>query len=867
MNNRFISIVLALALSLSFVATAGASTVSDGISPNLSEVYDDRPENSEFVPPDCDSVLSLKVNSSESADAAPDSSITSTDTDYQISNEIDSGAGESAETEQADDPVRYPINIDENGHAEIEIELPITSIDPSELDIGETMGEESDDSIDVNPEESISPNSSVSDYPMTAYKLLWVSGTITNDRGEQFTYKEDIVETDGNKQDFNPDTKHWTREFLNTENITIAIYQAGFGYYKETLQTAIHEQGNIFQWTNNPGTTLSVDADGAATSMRWEYVLYDIDPALTELTVSFVAARRDDTAEWRRTLTINFAGDRGDPPTTPTLYFDRDYPEQYFLTGVDETMEYRVDTSRTWKPCTGNTMAFSSKLFGYDLHIRYRAVNGGLESQYLILSIPKRPEAPTASINWVDESFKNLTTDMEFSVGDQEYTPVTDEIIAGGITPFLDNVTGPDYVPLNIRYALTDSQPVSEVKTIKLYPRADMPDETSLQVNPNTYVLTGVTSSMQYKGPEDTAWKAISGTSVNLSNYAKNGETVEIQVRTKSSTGKSYSKYVSVYLDPPAAAPSTLALDYYNEKITGFQSGVTYQYKIGSGTWKSLAPKNLEYSIASLITTKDQELSIRAAGTATSQMSGAWTVTLPARIAAPACAFIYNDSANIGSAVLTGLETGMEYQLKGETSWIPSSGQNIVMFLPSANKTYYVRVAPTGSSFASTKKTLTLYAPGTAPTSSLNITTENITISKTAEYRIDNGAYTTLPSGTTTLSATDYIDQLSGGETCTITVRFAATETKPASKEKTIKLVARRDGPTTVQYDATTQKISGATTSMQYRVVGTTSWKTITSKSFSVASLINGQTNVVLEFRYKPANSLVGSRSTFVNCF
>lgn len=829
MNKRFISMVLVLVLSLSFTATAGASTVSDEVP--LSDVNDD-------------AISSDTGCLEQSSEIAPDA---------------EDGMG----TEQPDDPLHYPLDLDENGYDEIIIELDPIPTDVSELDSDGSISTEDGSSIDTNPEEGIEPNASTpEDYPITSFTTCWVSGAIAGENGiPKFVKKSPsnyIYKDTSPRSCFSPDCS-----FLHEESIRICFYLDGYSGHGKVIER--NGKGYDVHLASNKGTNL--DADGAATAFYQEYEVCGIDPCLTHLKLTFTGWSRDDKTQWIRDVYLKFEGDRDPAPTSPEFYFDPDNPEQYTLRGLSDKMEYRRGYYGSWKPCTEESMTISTKFAGEDFLVRYQAVDGKPESEFIEVTMPSLREAPTIGFNWVDESFTHLTTEMEFSFGDSDYSPVTNDIIADGVTPFLDAVTGPGYVPLLIRYKHTDSQPASYAKTIKVYPRADKPDDAKLSVDQNTYILMGVTSSMQYIGPGDTAWKAISGTSVNLSNYVKNGDTVTIWVRTKSSTGKSYSTPVPKHLEPPAPAPNTLDIDCYNEKITGFQNGVKYQYKIGTGSWTSLTPKNNEFSIASLITSKDREISIRIPGTADSKMSGKWTEQIPARIPAPDCSFVYNDSANIGSAVLTGLETGMEYQLKGETTWTSYWGQNIVIPLPSANKTYYVRVAATDSSFASTKKTLTLYAPGTAPTSSLNITTENITISKTAEYRIDNGAYTKLPSDSTTLSATEFIDKLSGAETRTITVRYAATETKPASKEKTITLVARREGPTTMQFDAASQKITGATTSMQYRVKGTTAWKTVTSKTFSIASLLDGQTNIVLEFRYKPTNSLVGSKITELNCF
>lgn len=847
MYKRSLSMLLAVVLVLSLAISASASTnVSDENSFEMSEE-----QGLEVIE------QPIEINSSISPVGTGDE------------NQFDQGDMDAINGfDQSSNQTSSTMSVDENGHAEIVIEIPCPTMDMEELDDGESLSSEEESSTATDSgEDTVDPASTRDDYPLSSFRLLSVKGQVPTSMGGSSITEETVPPYKQIGQFAHDPFKYTTsNRFLNSGEITIALYAEGYGRHTAEPNTyGSYGPGYYFNQSATQG--LNVDITGAATAFLYTYRMSKIDPAIPEATLKFIANTYDGKKVWTRELTVRFDGEWREKPEEPIYFsFDKNNPEQYTLNGVDETMEYRRGYNGTWNPCTGNTMFFSTKYAGSEFHVRYQATDELPVSEFVPVIMPKTPAAPTVSINWVDESFKNLTPDMMYTFRDGGPEYASKLMPEGSLKSLLDGISGPEYAPLCIWYPATSEQPASAVQTIKLYPRADEPDDAKLSVDQNTYILTGVTSSMQYIGPGDTAWKAITGTSVNLSNYVKSVDPVMIKVRTKSSTGKSYSNPVEKWLDPPAPIPN-LDIDYPKEKIIGFQNGLTYQYKIGTGAWKSLTPKNNEFSIAGLITSKAQDISIRIAGTTDTKMSAPWPYKLPARIAAPACAFVYNDPANVGSAVLTGLEAGMEYQLKGETTWIPSSGQNIVMSLPTANKTYYVRVAATGSSFASTNKTLTLYAPGTAPTSSLNITTENITISKTAEYRIDNGAYTTLPSGVTTLSATEYIDQLSGSETRTITVRFAATETKPASKEKTIKLVARREGPTTMQFDATTQKVTGATTSMQYRVKGTTAWKTVTSKTFSVASLLDGQTNVILEFRYKPANSLVGSKTQDLRCF
>lgn len=113
MNKRFISMVLVLVLSLSFTATAGASTVSDEVP--LSDVNDD-------------AISSDTGCLEQSSEIAPDA---------------EDGMG----TEQPDDPLHYPLDLDENGYDEIIIELDPIPTDVSELDSDGSISTEDGSSI------------------------------------------------------------------------------------------------------------------------------------------------------------------------------------------------------------------------------------------------------------------------------------------------------------------------------------------------------------------------------------------------------------------------------------------------------------------------------------------------------------------------------------------------------------------------------------------------------------------------------------------------------------------------------------------------------------------------------------------------
>lgn len=698
---------------------------------------------------------------------------------------------------------------------------------------------------------------------LTAFNIVRVSGvgkaslsdTSTTQLNNNFSLSQ---------QNFNKNTALVTEYFFDpNEPIIITYYREGYGYVNgfedEKISTCSILTGRSYNYTYG--------SDGSAVAWNQDMKLVQIDPALSELQFTFTARSKDvyNKDEYVRDLTIKLIDERADFHGTPRFVLDSS-KSYYVLEGVDSSMEYRLGKSRTWKPCTDEEMHFDIPTTDTTYGVRYAASENAPESKYTEIVLPGRPTAPNVSINWLDESFKNLTTSMEYQFGGGDYMPVDENVIAEGVTPFIDQVGETYPVTLRFRKSATATAPVSSTVTFNLYPRS--PEPTLPVLNSNTYVFSGMTSSIQYLLPGDKSWRTTSSATLNVSAYALADESVRIYFRSSGTKTTMVSKPLYIDLPRLAAAP-VLHLDYKNETVTGLQTGVVYQYRTGTGTWKTLSFKDGTANISGCISgSADVLLSIWAAATEISRLTDAWQVTLPKRPAAPsAVSFEFNNPSYPGRAVLNGVSSAYEYMLKGSTEWTSCNSSQVVFDLPTAGKTYYVRLKCTSSSFASYNKVLTLYAPASAPTNKLNTTTEVITIAATMEYRIDNGSYTTMPSGTTTFSATDLINALSGSNTRMITLRYAATATRPASKEKVITLVARRAAPNTVVYNAGSQTVSGTSSSMQYRAVGSEKWLAISKTSFSVSSLVSGNTNLVLEFRYKPTSSLVGSYVQRVNCF
>lgn len=718
-------------------------------------------------------------------------------------------------------------------------------------------------SIDL---ENIEPKAPT--YDLVRYELVQIKGkgSLTPNGP-----KRDLYEPfDRNMQQHSDYADFTTKYYYDrSQPITVTFYQDGYGngtgFPAPTAEYRIDSERRPYDYT--------LDSYGGVKTFKFDEVITNIDTSISELNLSSTAwSRGVNRRKWVRKLTINLMDDRSQAPETVKVTVNPNNTEEYLLVGIDDTMEYRSRTESgrewsDWTPCTGNEMSIPVPTSDMLYQVRYRATDTEKESQCVTLNVGEGGTAPAVSIDWKDESFKGLEVGMEMAIEGQPYVTVTDEMIQQGVAPFVDQITGSDPVVLKIRQAATETSIPSKAKEIKLYAREPQP--TGIMLDSNTYIVSGVSSSMQYMGPDDKTWRSISTKTVNLSEYASGSQEVAVKFRTKNTSTTSPSKPVIVTLPTLAPAPSTLKVDYMNECVTGFDSNVKYQYRLGTGSWQSVSLKNGSFSISSLISTSsDKVLSIRTAPATGSQMSDAWTVTLPAKPKTPTdCKFIYNDVDNIGKAVFVGTSSDWEYQISGDKTWTPCISNQMIFELPEDNKTFYVRVKATDTAFASNKKTLTLYAPGTAPSASLSTSKETISVNNKMEYKIDDGEYISVSDEMKSMPMSDYIDSISGEDSLQFTFRYKNTETRPSSKEKVVTIIPRREAPSTVVYDKDTQMISGTTSSMQYREKGTETWKTASSKPFSVETIIGDRTEVELEFRYSYTTKLVASKIVTVKCY
>jgi hypothetical protein len=621
------------------------------------------------------------------------------------------------------------------------------------------------------------------------------------------------------------------------------------------------------------GSSYEYNTSGSATS--WTTIVlvnseFDIYSLISTSANRTFYIRTAKTSLVPATATTQIAvSKRPVAPTAPVIvYNDANYPEQAVLTGVTSGMEYRVSTDTIWTSGTGSDVVFSIPAANATYYVRYKGAGSTTPaSANKSLTLSKRAAAPSVTLNITEDTVGSLTTAMEISLDGTNFTAVAAATTGYDVSALID-ATSTGVTVFYVRKFATATAPASIAKEILLYPRLSAP--TGIMYNPVTCIVNGVANTMQYKQAGATSWTNISGNSLNVESILSDSADIVINVRYKPTTTASASFPVTVTLNQLPTAPS-LAIDYVNDVVQGFEVGSSYQYNTnGSKTsWSSVTLTNNEWNMFSLMTTSAKTFYIRKVATSTMPATAPTTISTPARTTAPSApSFIYNDPQNPDQTVLVNIGSDMEYRLSTATQWASGTGSSTVYDIPTANATYYVRFKGSNPSTpASSYKSLTLSKRANAPSTSLNTTAETIgSLTIVMEMQIGGNGYYAVTQATTAYDVSSLITATTSGTT-TISIRTAATSTAPASLSKEIILYPRAISPSGVAYDSATQKITGVNKDMQYRAVGASSWSSIATNATAIAatSLINaGHTQI--EVRYKPvANVSSASNVVVVN--
>lgn len=530
-----------------------------------------------------------------------------------------------------------------------------------------------------------------------------------------------------------------------------------------------------------------------------------------------------------------------------------DASKKMVLSGATSAMEYRRKSDSSWTPCTDAPMYFDSAKSDVSYLVRYAASADGNPSQAQEVILPALRSAPAVTYDNSAEILSGLTEDMELKVNDGVFEDVTESSIT--LSETIDKIPSNSSATVAIRYKATDTQQAGAEKVITLYARSAPP--STLKFDSIALTLSGGSSSMEYKGDSDDTWRRLSTSPISLQTYAQGDREVKIYVRTRATSTSAASKPIEFIIPQLSAAP-TGRIDYSREAIVELSNG-EYQYSKNGTSWTSLTIENNQWDISNQISSSEKTLYLRWAATDTTPISASTVFEIPARPTAPSTpAFDYGVT---GYASLTGVTAEMQYMPSTGDEWIDVvEGQEIIFDIPSSSIKYYIRIKSSDYSFASANKSLTLLKAGSAPGCSYNTTTEQITsLSNTMEMKIGDGSYT--PVSETTFSTSELIDNLSVGDTLVISVRKMASQTAPASKEKTFSIYARSASPSTLTYDYASNSLSGCTSAMQYRLDDETSWRSISKSTLNLQSYASPDRDVIVYVRMKPSTTASASKS------
>lgn len=326
---------------------------------------------------------------------------------------------------------------------------------------------------------------------------------------------------------------------------------------------------------------------------------------------------------------------------------------------------------------------------------------------------------PQISINYADEKLTGFAVNEKYTIGDNEITSADGslDIDSAWFNTTLSIVMKGD--------SITNED--SETQSLEIPERPAAPTETDITVtHPAVINGTGSVSGVsgtEYKAAESEEWTACEGNEIT----GLAAGTYNIRKKATDTSFKSdiYSFTINAF-EPSKEATPEIAVDYANEKLTGFGEG---SYTVNGG---AVTPENGSLAIASYMDTTVKIIK-KGNGTTTTD-SEEQSLIIPARPTAPTVTAVDESSVGANNGKITDVTDAMEYKLSSAQEWTPV-GNGVTEITNLAPGSYNVRYKATASSFASLSNTVAINAKGvqeptvTVPTLSDVIYTDGMKLS------------------------------------------------------------------------------------------------------------------------------------------
>ena len=483
------------------------------------------------------------------------------------------------------------------------------------------------------------------------------------------------------------------------------------------------------------------------------------------------------------------------------------------INGVNSTMEYKLDTARTYTAVKAGATKVT-KLTPGIYQVRLKATDMSLASEPIEVEVyPVATPDPAVCIGGVS-TIEGVTNDMEYKLStDKNWIAVTTE-------PKLIRLVAGDY---NLRYKAGTDTLASDFITVTV---EETPKPSLSSFTVTTSVIEGVNDSMEYRLLPSGQWTSVSEGASRLVRLV--GGNYEIRYKEYGDFAASDAVSMTV---PSVKAPSSSIVTQGEGIINGLTTKMEYRL-VGSLTWAPVTENLKDEGMAA----GSYEVRYMADGDLAASESITVRVTLKG---AP-------DSGTVKGGVncITGLDSTMEYKLSTASSWTaaPNSASKVTKL--KAGK-YNVRYAAKGSVDASEMITVVVSAVS-APEGVVGTVSVIKNVDDTMEYKKSSASsWKAVASGKTKITLL---------EEGTYNVRYAATDETLESEGINVK-VSRAEAPTGVKGGQGT--ITGMNSEMEYAKSGSSSW---TSGKSSITGLAAGRYDV----RYAATSEVLASESVTV---
>ncbi|MEK4009367.1 S-layer homology domain-containing protein [Paenibacillus sp. FSL H3-0333] len=370
------------------------------------------------------------------------------------------------------------------------------------------------------------------------------------------------------------------------------------------------------------------------------------------------------------------------------------------LTNVTAAMEYKQGALGTWTDVTGTTVTGLAP-GTYEVRVRLTASSFVSEAHSVTVNayVPLAEPTPAAVIDYAAEQLSGLMANGLYTVNGT----LSIHADAAGKLALDSSWLGTSLSLVKQGNASTTIDSAAQTVTIPARPAAPAgvtaTDETAINAKNGT--LTNVTPAMEYKQGAAGAWTDVTGTTV--SGLAPGTYFVQTKATLTAFASEAHSVNVVAYVAIPEATPAAV-IDYEAEQLSGLTANGMYILN-GSLTVTADADGKLVLDNGWL----GSSLSLVKQGNASTTIdSGAQTLTIPVRPAAPAGVAATDETAiNAKNGTLTNMTTAMEYKKGTAGAWTDVPGTSVSGLAPD---TYYVRTKGTVTAFASEAQAVTVSA-------------------------------------------------------------------------------------------------------------------------------------------------------------